>query len=77
MAKQRANLKPTVEERLANLEAQIARLTARSDHREASLSTAGDLLKHVCGKFENDPDFSEVVEYGRAWRESQRPNSGA
>ena len=76
MAKHSATSKPTVEQRLAQLELQIAQLTANADNeRPTKHSTAGDLLKHVYGVFENDSDFVEVVEYGRKWRESQRPNT--
>lgn len=73
MARHSASVKPSVEERLEKLEAEMAQLRAETEREGAKrLSTVGDLLKHVHGAFENDPDFGEVVEFGRRWRKSQR-----
>ena len=76
MPKSTTKVKRSIEERLAKLETEMAQLTACAEHdRTTKHSTAGDLLQHVRGVFDNDPDFGEVVEFGRQWRKSSRSQS--
>lgn len=54
-----------LEERLAALELAVARLQTPS-----SPALGGKWVEQMVGKFENDPEFEKVVQYGREFRES-------
>lgn len=57
----------TIEERLTRLEQEVARLKMKVVDDE----TPG--WKKFVGAFLNDPYFERAMEYGRQYRESQRP----
>lgn len=59
---------PSVEQRLATLEAEVARL-------RRLVKDEGPWWKQWVGAFENDPYFERAMKYGRQYRESQRPKS--
>ncbi len=61
----------SLEERVAALEAEVARLKARVNEPEKK--TAKDWLEKVYGSFANDPLYEEAMRIGREWRESFRP----
>lgn len=61
----------TLEERVAALEAEMARLKARVN--EPQKETAKDWLDVIWGSFANDPMHEEAMRLGREWRESFRP----
>ena len=65
--------KPTLEERLAEVEAEVRDLRRRLDSR----IPATDWLQCVIGSFEDEPAFEEVLEYGRAYRQADRPPEDA
>lgn len=59
-----------LEDRVAALEAEVARLKAKVDGK----TQAGeDWLDTMWGAFANDPAFEEATRLGREWRESFRP----
>jgi hypothetical protein len=57
----------TVEERLADLESQVAELRRKVEKRVP----ARDWLNRMMGAFRKYPEFGEVIEYGRQIRESE------
>ena len=60
----------SLQQRVAALEAEVARLKARIDAKERS----GDpWLEKVWGSFANDPAYEEAMRLGREYRESLRP----
>ena len=61
--------KSTLEERLAGVEADVRDLQRRMDSRVP----AADWLERVIGSFKDEPAFEEVLEYGRALRQADRP----
>lgn len=60
-----------VEERLAAVEAAVARLQQRLDPPPAS-----DWLARLVGSVGDDPAFDEVLAYGRAYRAGSDPVAG-
>jgi hypothetical protein len=64
---------PTLEERLAEVEAAVRELRRRLD----SQAPAPDWLDRVIGSFKDEPAFEEVLEYGRALRQADRPPEDA
>jgi hypothetical protein len=60
---------PTVEERLAEIEAAVRELQRRLD----SQTRAPNWLERIIGSFKDEPAFEEVLEYGRALRQADRP----
>jgi hypothetical protein len=62
---------PSLEQRLAVVEAAIAEIQQRlASH---PLPETLDLVERFTGIFEDEPAFDEVVAYGRAFREADRP----
>jgi hypothetical protein len=59
----------SVEKRLADLEADVARLKAKVE------GSAEPWWKRIWGSFANDPAFLEAMRYGREYRESLRPKA--
>ena len=67
---------PTLEERVAALEAQVARLNQQLGQTKNGGSTVNGedpWMKDVWGAFAGDPAFLEAMELGRKYRESLRP----
>jgi hypothetical protein len=66
---------PTLEERVATLEAQVARLSQRLEQQNGSAIANAEIpwWKQISGVFAGDPAFLEAMELGRQWRESFRP----
>jgi hypothetical protein len=62
----------TLEQRLTAVEAAIAEI----QDRLASGPPAPDWVDRFTGAFKDEPAFAEVVAYGRAIREADRPPGG-
>jgi hypothetical protein len=62
---------PTVEQRLETLEAQVAELKRQSVGDKKT-----DWLSVVAGSFRNDPDFAEIVQFGREFHAADRLQNG-
>jgi hypothetical protein len=60
-----------LKERLAALEAEVARLRAKVEGQPST--TTKPWWKEIWGTFANDPMFLEAMRYGREYRESFRP----
>ena len=58
-----------IEQRLSAVEAAVAEL----QRRLPSPQPAPNWLEQVIGSFKDEPAFEEVLAYGRAYRESDRP----
>lgn len=61
----------SIEERVAEMGKQMARLLAEFDNKSETLR-----WKSLIGKHANDPDYDEAMRLGREYRESQRPAVG-
>jgi hypothetical protein len=61
---------PGIEDRVAALEAEMARMKAQL---EKVVPAQRDWLDEVYGAFEGDPIFEEAMRLGREYRESLRP----
>lgn len=59
-------------DRLAALEAEVARLKAKV---EGAAKSSDPWLDKIWGAFANDPIYEEAMRLGREYRESQRPQS--
>ncbi len=59
----------TIEERLEAVEAAVAEIKQRMTRPVPS----GDWLQKLIGSFKDEPAFDEVLAYGRAMREMDRP----
>jgi hypothetical protein len=64
---------PTLEQRLAELESVVREMQSRLE----SQAPARNWLENVIGSFKDEPAFEEVLEYGRALRQADRPPEGA
>jgi hypothetical protein len=62
---------PTIEQRVEKLEAEVAELK-----RLSVVENKSDWLSTVAGSFRDDPDFAEIVQFGREIREADRRQSG-
>jgi hypothetical protein len=60
----------TLEERVAVLEAEVARLREGLDHTAA---TPTPWWEQIRGTFKDDPVYEEAMRLGREYRESLRP----
>lgn len=60
--------KSSVAQRLADLEAEVARLKAKLEGPPPK-----PWWEEIAGMFANDPAFEEAMRLGREWRESFRP----
>jgi hypothetical protein len=59
----------TLEERVAALEAEVARL---KQERTSEPPPKKPWWEEIRGTFKNDPIYEEAMRFGREWRESQR-----
>lgn len=57
---------PSVEERLAALEAAVNELREQTSKDKPK----GNWLEHITGSFKDDPVFDEILRYGREFRRS-------
>lgn len=64
---------PTIEERLTAVENAVARLQQLIGFR----TPASNWLGRVTGSMRDEPAFEEVLEYGRAIRQADRPPEDA
>jgi len=60
----------SLEERVAALEVEVARLKQQID---AVTKPSGQWWQEICGAFEGDPIYEEAMRLGREYRESLRP----
>jgi hypothetical protein len=63
----------TLEERLEALERAVADLQRRLDTPPAR----GNWLERITGSMKDEPAFEEVLAYGRAFRQADRPPEDA
>ncbi len=61
-----------LEQRVAALEAEMARVKAKLENQD---STTPPWWKQIKGAFANDPAFEEAMRLGREYRESFRPKT--
>ena len=63
----------SIEQRLATVE----RVVADLQRQLAKAAPAPNWLERFTGTFKDEPAFADVVEYGRAIREADRPSQDA
>lgn len=63
---------PQIEQRVAVLEAEVARL---KEQLKKAVPSRGDWLNDIYGAFADDPHFEEAMRLGREYRESLRPKA--
>jgi hypothetical protein len=63
----------TLEQRLAEVDAAVREL----QRHLASRPPVPNWLERIIGSFKDDPAFEEVLEYGRALRQADRPPEDA
>jgi hypothetical protein len=61
-----------IEERLRSLETAVVEI----QHRLETGITTSDWVERFTGAFKDEPAFAEVIAYGRAVREADRPHEG-
>lgn len=61
---------PSVEERLAALEAAVNELREEAGKNQPK----GNWLEQITGSFKDDPVFDEILRYGREFRQSDSPS---
>jgi hypothetical protein len=61
---------PTIEERLASIEEEVALLKATKNGVDTNEQP---WYERIRGTFKDDPDYDEAMRLGRQWRESFRP----
>lgn len=59
---------PTIEERLAKLEKEVAELKAEIERQNSK----ENWIKKIEGSFKDDPEFDEIIRLGREIREADR-----
>lgn len=59
----------TIEERVADLERQVAELVRERDGSQGKRGW----LDEIRGSFKDDPEFDEILRLGREFREADRP----
>jgi hypothetical protein len=59
----------SLEQRLAALERVVAELQLRL---ESAPAPAANWIERITGSFKDDPNFAEVVKYGREFREAEQ-----
>jgi hypothetical protein len=64
---------PTLEQRVTALEKAVADL----QRQLAAKPQPDHWLNQIIGSFKDEPAFDEVLEYGRAFREADRPPEDA
>lgn len=62
-----------IEQRLSAVESAVAELQLKM----AASAPASNWLERFTGSFKNEPAFAEVVKYGRAIRDADRPAGDA
>jgi hypothetical protein len=60
-----------LEQRVANLEAEVATLKRRLD----TLDRTPPWWEQIAGTFENDPVYDKAMQLGREYRQSLRPKA--
>lgn len=66
----------TLEYRLATLEREVAILKQKNNHNSTdNNSTSDNWLNKLIGSISDDSAFLEALEYGRSFRQSDRPES--
>jgi hypothetical protein len=60
-----------LEQRVANLEAEVATLKRKLD----KLDRATPWWEQIAGTFENDPMYEKALQLGREYRQSLRPKA--
>ncbi len=63
---------PSLEERVAVLEAELKQLKQQSEPDKLSDAPRG--WQRIVGIFQDDPEFEEAVRLGREWRMADAPN---
>ena len=63
---------PQIEQRVAVLEAEVARL---KEQLRKAVPSRGDWLNDIYGAFADDPHFEEAMRLGREYRESLHPKA--
>jgi hypothetical protein len=69
MTPQQLQEQPQLENRVANLEAELAQMKQLLSSFQ-KIETASPWWMQVAGSFEHDPDFDEAVRLGQEWRRS-------
>jgi hypothetical protein len=59
----------TIEQRLATLEGEVANLKRQLERR----STSGNWLEKIIGSISDEAAFLEALEYGRSFRQADKP----
>jgi hypothetical protein len=59
-----------LEERLAYLEAEVAKLKSRAENNSPSIPC----WEKIAGTFADNPNYDEAIQLGREYRESLRPD---